>query len=75
MPHAPLDNWQYIHFREVRQQILQPNDVLGELTGLRPFGQLFQLYRLLQRKFANRRPLDFRKVRPASELLSHFVRQ
>src|SRR6266852_337990 len=41
----------------------------------RRFRQLFELHCLLERKFPYRRALDFLKMRSASQLLSHFMRQ
>ena len=73
--HATLDNRQHIRPRKIRQQIFELDQVIRELARFRAFGQFFQLDCLLQRKFPDSEPRNFRKMRAAAELLSHLVRQ
>src|SRR2546423_12800176 len=73
--HAPFNDRQNVHAWKVRQQILQPNQVICKLARSRTFRQLFEFDGLLERKFSHRRTRDLREMRAATQLLSHFMRE
>src|SRR5216684_8480167 len=75
MTHAPFDHGQNVDARKISQQVFEGNQTVREFPGHLGLRKFLKRDCLLQRKFSDRRPRDFRQVRAAPELLPHLMRQ
>ena len=75
MTYALFDHRQHVDSRKISQQAFERNQAVREFPGLLGLRKLLERDRLLHRKFADCRARDFRQVRAAPQLLSHFMRQ
>src|SRR6266403_5121795 len=73
--YALFDHRQHVDSRKISQQAFERNQAVREFPGLLGLRKLLERDRLLHRKFADCRARDFRQVRAAPQLLSHFMRQ
>ena len=75
MPHAFFDNWKHVDARKIWQQRLQRDQAAAESSRLLGLGQFLELDGLFDGEFPHGGAFDFGKMRAASHLLPHFVRQ
>ena len=73
MTHALFDYRKNGDAWKIGEEMFKLDDAGFEFAVACGFGQFFKPESLLERKFAHGGAADFRQVRAAAELLSHFV--
>src|SRR5262249_33754249 len=66
---------QHVGARQIWQQAIEADKVIGNSSGTGAWGKFFEFARLIERKFSNREAGDFGEMPAAAELLAHFVGQ